>query len=110
MDWHLVKNINANICKLIDSICLEEIFPKVLCYCVVVVYDMSGAYAGFLKGGPNFKISVILDMSQAAKLRAFARGGLEACPPKKIFLNGAISCVLKAIPNHFQGKNSLKKL
>ena len=42
----------------------------------------TGAYAGFLRGGgPNFKISGILDihakrsgMSRAAKLRVFARG------------------------------------
>ena len=49
-------------------------------------------------------------MSRAAKLRAFARGGLGACPPKKIFKNGAISCVLRAILTTFMVKNPLKKL
>ena len=43
---------------------------------------ISGAYAGFLKGGPNFKISVILDI-HAAKLRAFARGVWGHAPPRK---------------------------
>ena len=63
-------------------------------------------------GGPNFKISGILDihMSRAAKLRAFARGVWGHAPPKKIFKNGAISCVLRAILTTFMVKNPLKKL
>ena len=54
----------------------------------------SGAYAGFLRGGgPNFKISGILDIHFAAcreqrscepLLGGF--GGMP--PPKKIFING----------------------
>ena len=32
-------------------------------------------------------------------------GGLGACPPKKIFKNCAVSCVLRAIFNHFHYKN-----
>ena len=35
-------------------------------------------------------------------------GGMP--PPKKIFKNGAISCVLRAIFNHFHGKKSSQKL
>ena len=63
----------------------------------------------FSGGGPNFKISGILDMPRAAKLRSIARG-LGGMPPKKIFNNGANSCVLRAIFNHFHGKKSSKKL
>ena len=37
-------------------------------------------------------------------------GGFGGMPPKKIFKNGAISCVLRAIFNHFHGKKTLKKL
>ena len=29
--------------------------------------DMTGAYAGFLRGGPNFKIFVILDIHAAKR-------------------------------------------
>ena len=59
---------------------------------------MSGAYAGFLKGGgPNFKISGNLDIHAPPP------------PPKKIFKNGAISCVLRAILTTFMVKNPLKK-
>ena len=55
--------------------------------------DPAGAYAGFLRGGgPNFKISGILDihmprscMSRAAKLRAFARG-VWGHAPQETFL------------------------
>ena len=71
----------------------------------------------FSGGGPNFKISVILDihpqsgMSRAAKLRAFVRGVWgHAPPPKKNFKSGAILCVLKAIFNHFHGKKSSQKI
>ena len=75
----------------------------------------TGAYAGFLKGGggPTLKFLgfwIYMPrscMSRAAKLRAFARGGLGACSPKKIFKNGAILCVLRAILTTFvrAGKN-----
>ena len=37
-------------------------------------------------------------------------GGLGACSLKKIFKNGAISCVLRAIFNHFHDKKSSQKL
>ena len=42
--------------------------------------------------------------------RAFARGVWGHSPPRKIFKNGAISCVLKAILNHFHGKKSSQKI
>ena len=61
-------------------------------------------------GGPNFKIFGILDMSPAAKLRAFARGVWGHAHPKKILKNGAILCVLRAIFNHFHGKKSSQKI
>ena len=49
------------------------------------------------------------DMLRAAKLRAFARG-FGGMPPKKILKNGVISCVLRAIFNHFHGKKSSQKI
>ena len=58
----------------------------------------------FSGGGGNFKISGILDI-HAAKLGEF--GGM---PPKKSFENGAISCVLRAIFNHFHDKKSPQKI
>ena len=71
-------------------------------------------------GGGSFKISGILDLHvakrhvYAATLRAFARGGggggFGGMPPKNIFKNGAISCVLRAIFSHFHGKKSFKKI
>ena len=77
---------------------------------------IAGAYAGFLRGGgPNFKISGILDIHAAkrhvasSECASLCEGGLGAWPPKKIFKNGAISCVLRAIFNHFQCKKILSK-
>ena len=49
-------------------------------------------------------------MSRAAKLRAFARGVWGHAPHKKIFKNGAISCVLRANFNHFHGKKSSQNI
>ena len=76
----------------------------------------AGAYAGFLRGGgPTLKILGFwiymprCGMSRAAKLRVFL-GGFGGMPPKKIFKNGAISCVLSAIFNHFHGKKSSQKI
>ena len=37
-------------------------------------------------------------------------GGFGVMPPKKIFKNGAISCVLRAIFNHFYDQKSSKKI
>ena len=67
-------------------------------------------------GGPNFKISGILDIHAAKRHVAnsetvsFCQGGLGACPPKKILKNCAISCVLRAISATFMVKNPPKKL
>ena len=69
----------------------------------------------FSRGGPTQKLfgSWIYmpqsGMSRAAKLRAVARGVWGHAPPKKIFKNGAISCVLRAIfSTTFMIKYSLK--
>ena len=73
----------------------------------------SGAYAGFLKGGPNFKISGILDIYAAKRDVASCEpllGGFGGMSPKKFVKNGAISCVLRAIFNHFHGKKSSQKI
>ena len=37
-------------------------------------------------------------------------GGFVGMPPKKIFTNSAISCVLRAIFNHFHGTKSSQKI
>ena len=80
---------------------------------MLVIVLHSGAYAGFLRGGAQLYFFVILDsMSRAAKLRAFARRDWGHAPPphKKILKNGANSCVLRAIFNHFHGKKSSQKI
>ena len=47
----------------------------------------------------------------SGKLRAFDMGVWgHASPPKNIFKSGAISCVLRAIFNHFHVKKSSKKI
>ena len=63
-------------------------------------------------GGPNFKISGILDIHAAKRHVASSEPllGGHAPPPKKIFKNGAISFVLRAIFNHFHGKKSSQKI
>ena len=69
----------------------------------------------FSGGGPTLKFLGFWiymprsGMSRAAKLRAFARG-FGCMPPKKIFKNGAILCVFRAIFNHFHGKKSSEKI
>ena len=67
-------------------------------------FTISGAYAGFLKGGGatlkflGFWIYMPQSgMLRAAKLRAFARGVWGACSPKKILKNGAISCYFQQL-------------
>ena len=77
---------------------------------------VSGAYAGFLKGGPNSKI--YLDFRYTCRKAACReqrsceplQGGLGACSRKKIFKNDTISCVLRAIFNHFPDKKSSQKI
>ena len=59
-------------------------------------------------GVANSKIFGILDI-HAAKLRADGRG-IGGMPLKNFFLNGAISCVLGAIFNHFHDKKSSQKI
>ena len=66
--------------------------------------------------GPTLKFLEFLiymprsGMSRAAKLRAFGRGVWGHAPPQENFKNGAISCVLRAIFNHFHGKKSSEKI
>ena len=66
---------------------------------------ITGAYAGFLRGGPNFKILGILfkhaakrhvASSEAASLCA---GGLGACPPQENFLK---KCNFVRFEGYFQ--------
>ena len=70
----------------------------------------------FSGGGPNFNFFVILDIHAAKRhvassfLRAFARRVWGHAPYKKILKNGANSCVLRAIFNHFHGKKSSQKI
>ena len=78
--------------------------------------SLQGRMQDFLGGGgPTLKFLGFWiymprsSMSRAAKLRAFVRG-VWGYAPKKIFKNGAISCVLRAIFNHFHGKKSSQKL
>ena len=64
----------------------------------------------FSGGGTLIFLGFWIYMPLAAKLRAFARGVWGHAPPKKFFKNGAISCVLRAIFNHFHGKKSSQKI
>ena len=57
------------------SPCIPSMIPGKL-------YTITGAYAGFVRGGVQLEISGILDI-HAAKLRAFARGVWEHAPPRK---------------------------
>ena len=70
-----------------------------------------GRYLLFHTVGPIRSHSSHIFSSRAVKLPAFARRvWRHAPPPKKIFKNGAISCVLRAIFNHFHGKKSSQKI
>ena len=79
---------------------------------------ISGAYAGFLRGGAQLKN--FWDFGYTCREAACREqrscepllgvfGGMPP-PPKKILKNGAISCVLRAVFSHFHGKKSSKKL
>ena len=60
-------------------------------------------------GGATIIFFWILDIhvhAAAAKMRAVARGVWGHAPQRKFVLNGAISCVLRAIFNHFYHKKS----
>ena len=69
----------------------------------------AGAYAGFLKF-----LGFWIYMREAACREQRSceplLGGFGGMPPKKIFKNGAISCVLRVIFNHFHGKTSSEKI
>ena len=77
--------------------------------CTVQPDDIcAGAYAGFLREGPNFKISGILDIHAVSCEPLLGEfGGMDH---QEIFLNGAISCVFRAIFNHFHDKKSSQKI
>ena len=76
-------------------------------FCQGRMQDFSGRGGATLKFlGFWIYMPRISGMSRAAKLRTFARGIWGHAPPKKIFKNGAISCVLRAIFNHFHDKKS----
>ena len=68
----------------------------------------------FPGGGATLFFGGIWIYVHAAKLRAVARGVWRHAPPpppppKKIFKNGTISCVLRAIFNHFHDKKFSQK-
>ena len=73
-----------------------SIFCNIYLVDKIDIVGIAGAYAAFLRGGgPNFKISGILDIHAAKRHVASSEpllGGLGACFPKKIFKNGTISC------------------
>ena len=59
-------------------------------------------------GGPTLKfLGLCIYMPRSCEPLL---GGFGGMPPKKIFKNGAISCVLRTIFNTFMVKNPLKKL
>ena len=65
-------------------------------------------------GGPTLKFWGLYTWREAACREQRSceplLGGFGGIPPKKIFKNGGISCVLRAIFNHFHYKNPLKKI
>ena len=83
-------------------------------YCLQLADCNTGAYAGFLRGAqPKKKLGFWVYMVRAAKLRVIVRGVWEHAPPpppKKIYKNGAISYVLRAIFHHFHDEKSSKKI
>ena len=74
-----------------------------------MLYNYPGAYAGFLRGGPNFKISGILDIHDA-KLRAFARGVWGHAPPRIFLKMVQFRAFSGLFSTTFMVKNPLRKL
>ena len=69
------------------------------------------------QGGPNLKIFGSLGIHAAKRHVASSEaaiepllGGFGGMLPQEKLKNGAISCALRAIFNHFHYKNSLKKI
>ena len=105
--------LNTELCKITDWLSANKLSLNVnKTKCMV----FPGAYAGFLRGGAQ--LSIFWDFGYTCREAACCEqrscepllGGFGGMPPKKIFKNGAISCVLRAIFNHFHGKKPLKKL
>ena len=80
----------------------------------IYIYTTSGAHAGFLRGGgvPTLKfLGFWIYMPRSCEPLLWGFGGMfPPPPPKKVFKNGAILCVLRAIFNHFHGKKAAKKI
>ena len=74
--------------------------------------SLAGAYAGFLRGwSPTLKfLGFWIYMRREQRSCEPLLGGFGGMPPKKIFENGAISFVLRAIFSHFHGKKSSQKI
>ena len=77
---------------------------------MLVIVLHSGAYAGFLRGGGPTLIFCDFGYTCRFEQRAFARRVWGMPPHKKILKNGANSCVLRALFNHFHGKKSSQKI
>ena len=61
-------------------------------------------------GGPTFKFLGLFAACREQRSCEPLLGGFGGMPPKTIFKNGAIWCVLRAIFSHFHGKKFSKKL
>ena len=86
-----------------------DMLPCKFLICFILDCMLTGAYAGFLRGGgPTLKfLGVWIYMPRSCELLL---GGLGGMLPKKIFKNGAISCVLRAIFKDFHSKKSSQKI
>ena len=81
-------------------------------YCLQLADCNTGAYAGFLRG-PNLKKNWAFGYTWCEQRSCeLLLGGFGSMPhpPKKIYKNGAISYVLRAIFHHFHDEKSSKKI
>ena len=79
---------------------------------MVIVIIFGSGDAGFLRGGGGWSTIKFwgFGMYMPRNCKPLIGGFRGMPPPKQNFKNGAISCVLKAIFNHFHDKKSSEKI